>query len=492
MRVPLVAGTRVAVVDAAEDDVVLIPPAPGEAIDDVAAAVRDAVRFPLEGEPLEALVTRGARATIVVEPPALPIPSSATDPRPLAIEAAVDELSRLGVPSRRQTLLVAGGLARRAGQRELEALVPPPLARRFEGKVEVHDAEDERLVALGGARIHPALVETDLVVAVTAGETVLSGGPGALLAAADAATVRAAGAESLLEPASASGWSAAQAIEDALRGRAPALGISLALNHPRFSDALGGYPYRPEALERIARSRLRPLFGVLPAFARARILQSLRAEASVAAVYAGPVGVAHAEALLRTIEARAASVARPFDTICIGIPRTTPYLPRERPNPLLAASLGLGHALRLWRGRSPLAEGGTVILVHRFHRHFTHPTQQPYRAFFTAARWGRDEEALAVAEAEAAADAGALERYRGGRSCHPLLPFADWDACAPALARAGSILVAGCRDAAAARQLGFVPVHGLGPALAMARARHDGGRVGFLVAPPFFPLSSAG
>ena len=492
MRVPLVAGTRVAVVDAAEDDVVLIPPAPGEAIDDVAAAVRDAVRFPLEGEPLEALVTRGARATIVVEPPALPIPSSATDPRPLAIEAAVDELSRLGVPSRRQTLLVAGGLARRAGQRELEAFVPPPLARRFEGKVEVHDAEEERLVALGGARIHPALVETDLVVAVTAAETVLSGGPGALLAAADAATVRAAGAESLLEPASASGWSAAQAIEDALRARAPALGISLALNHPRFSDALGGYPYRPEALERIARSRLRPLFGALPASARARILQSLRAEASVAAVYAGPVGVAHAEALLRTIEARAASVAGPFDTICIGIPRTTPYLPRERPNPLLAASLGLGHALRLWRGQSPLAEGGTVILVHRFHRHFTHPTQQPYRAFFTAARWGRDEEALAVAEAEAAADAGALERYRAGRSCHPLLPFADWDACAPALARAGSILVAGCRDAAAARQLGFVPVHGLGPALAMARARHDGGRVGFLVAPPFFPLSSAG
>jgi len=38
--------------------------------------VRDALRFPLEGQPLEALVARGARATIVVEPPSLPIPGS--------------------------------------------------------------------------------------------------------------------------------------------------------------------------------------------------------------------------------------------------------------------------------------------------------------------------------------------------------------------------------------------------------------------------------
>ena len=62
MRVPLLAGTRVAVVDAADTDVVLTPPPPGEAIDDVGAAVRDALRFPLAGEPLEALVTPGGRA----------------------------------------------------------------------------------------------------------------------------------------------------------------------------------------------------------------------------------------------------------------------------------------------------------------------------------------------------------------------------------------------------------------------------------------------
>ena len=34
-----------------------------------------------------------------------------------------EKLDRLGVPSQRQTILVAGGLNRRAGHRELEALV---------------------------------------------------------------------------------------------------------------------------------------------------------------------------------------------------------------------------------------------------------------------------------------------------------------------------------------------------------------------------------
>jgi len=51
------------------------------------------------------------------------------------------------------------------------------------------------------------------------------------------------------------------------------------------------------------------------------------------------------------------------------------------------------------------------------------------------------------------------------------------------------VLVAGCRDGAAALQLGFVPTHGLGAALEMAHGRAGGPpRIGFLVSPPYFPL----
>jgi len=497
-RVPLLAGTRLSIVNAPEDAVVLRPPPPPEPVDDVAAATRDALRFPLAGQPLEALATRGGRATIVVEPPALPLPGADADPRQEAIASAVEELVRAGVPLERQTILVACGLSRRPGHRDLEHLVSPEFARRFRGMVEVHDAEAPDLVAvgeLGGTpvRVNRSLVETELVVVVSAAETVLHGGPAALLGACGSATLRAAGADSLLEPSSSTGWHAAVWLEHELARHVALIGISLALNLPVLAGALRGYPHDPEALERIARSPLRRAFGLLPGAARARVLRSLPLELHASAAFAGPPAVAHAEALIRITEARSASFDGPLDAICIGIPRTTPHLPRERPNPLLAAYLGLGLALRLWRDDFPVVEGGTAILAHRFHRHFAHPTQQPYRAFFQGLRGTGTPEELGRAEEAAAADERAIAAYRAGRTCHPRLPFADWAACTPALGRLGAVLIAGCRDALSAKQLGFIPTHGVGAALAMAEGRAGGPpRIGFVSSPPYFPLRANG
>ena len=496
----MLAGTRLAVLNVPDDGVILKPRRPGEAIADVGAAVRDALRFPLEGEPLEALVRRGGRATIVIEPPSLPIPTAQNDPRQAAIAAVVGELAAAGVPVQNQTLLLAGGLARRLAERELEQLwvVSPEFARRFRGRVVVHDAEDPGLVEIGLSgrvplRVHPALLETDVVVVVSAAETVLHGGPAALLGAAGREALRAAGAYSLLETSASQGWQIAAALERELLRRVPVIGASLAFNNLRVAGAARDYPYEQEALDRITGSPLRRPFGLLPGWARERIIRSLRRELSVAAAYGGPPSVAHAEALLRGVQARSARLDGQLDAIVIGIPRTTPYLPRERPNPVLAAYLALGLALRLWRDGFPLGEGGTAILLHRFHRRFAHPTQQPYRTFFQAtSRLGREPLDLTDAEGAAVADPRAIDAYRGRRSCHPLLPFVDWSACAPAIGRLGAVIVAGCRDASAARQLGFVPTQGIGTALEMAHGRADRPpRVGFLLSPPYFPLRVA-
>ena len=500
-RVPLLSGTRLTVVDAPDDAAVLRPPPPGEAVADVRAAVRDALRFPLAGEPLEALVTRGGRATIVVEPPELPLPGALHDPRQDALAAASTELERAGIPSERQTLLVATGLARRPQLRQLEelAVVSPGFARAFRGKVEVHDAESPDLVELEPAgrtplRVHPALVDTDLVVTVSAAETVLDGGPSLFLRAGGPDAVRGATAYSLLETGASQGWRLAVELERKLSGRVPLAGVSLVLDQPRLLGAARGYPYEPEALDRIARSPLRRGFGLLPGSVRNSVIRSLRRELSAAGAFAGPPSVAHAEALLRAVEARSAPLEQRLDAIVIGIPRTTPHLPRERPNPLLATYLALGLALRLWREAFPLVEGGTAILMHRFHRHFTHPTQQPYRTLFHALGQGpREPDELVPEQKLAAADERAIAAYRSGRSCHPVLPFADWAGCAPALGRLGSVLIAGCRDAVSARQLGFVPTRNLAAALEMAHGRAGGNaRVGYLLSPPYFPLRVAG
>ena len=493
-RVPLLSGTRLVLANAPDDAVVLRPPLPREGVADPAAAVRDALRYPLEGDGNEALARRGSRATILVEPPALPIPSAQSDPRRLAVTAVVDELERLGIPSGYQTLLVAGGLQRRMSHRELETLVTPELARRFHGSVVVHDAEDPELVTLEPGsrpplRVNRALAETDLVLVVTAAESVLHGGPAALLGAAGADASRAAGAYSLLETTASQGWHLSVTLERALSRRVPVIGVSLVLNLPELSGALRGYPYREDAAERIARSPFRFMYAALPeGIRRGIVLQSLRADYSVATAIGGPPSVAHAEALLRAVELRRASVAEPFEAIVLGTPSVTPYLPRERPNPLLSAYLGLGIGLRLWRDAFPVVEGGTAILVGRLARHFAHPTQQPYRTFFHAtARGGRDPQVLAEAERAAAADTRAVAEYRAGRSVHPLLPFRDWNGCQPAVGRLGSVLVAGAADAVAVRQLGFVPAHNVGAALELARGQgHE--RIGFVLSPPYFPL----
>jgi hypothetical protein len=492
VRVPLLSGTRLVVASAPDDAVVVRPPPPGEGVADVGAAVRDALRFPLEGAGLEGLVVRGGRATIVVEPPALPIPAATSDPRQAAVSAVVTELERLGVPTGYQTFLVAPGLSRRTTQRELESFVTPELARRFHGNVVVHDVEDPELIVLDDTsrprlRVNRALVETDLVVVVSAAESVLDGGPSALLAASGADALRAAGAHSLLETTASQGWHLAVALERALGRRVPMLGVSLVLNHPQVSGPLRGYPYDDAALARVAGSPLRHAYRALPEALRRDLLRSLRTEVTVATALGGPPSVAHAEALLRSVELRRAELAAPLDALVIGIPNVTPFLPRERPNPLSAAYLGLGLALRLWRDAFPIVEGGNAILVHHFGRRFAHPTQQPYRAFFHATRAGRDPRLIADAERAAASDARAIADYRSGRTVHPLLPFRDWNACQPALGRLGAVLVAGAGDASAVRQLGFVPAHGVGAALDLARGQgHE--RIGFLLSPPYFPL----
>lgn len=493
-RVPLLSGSRVVLVPVRDEDVVLLPPPPPARFVDTAPAVRDALRFPLAGPPLGALVPRGSRVTIVVEPPALPLPGAAADPRREALASVMAELSRCGVTDDRLTILVAGGLGRRLGRRELEQLLPRPQARSFRGQVRVHDAADPALVPIseyGGHRvsIDGSLVEADAVVVVSAAETILHGGPGALVAACDALTVRrAAGARSLLQASGAPEWRASLEVESALAARVALTSVSLVLDHPRLGGRYRGYPYEESSLEHVRRSPFRRAFSALPGDVRRAVLGSQGRRITTSGVYAGHPSAAHAEALLRGVELRGIRVPEPLEALVVGTLWTGPHLPRELVNPVTASTVSLGLALRLWRDAFPIRDGGTLVLVHSLRRRLAHGARDPYRVLFDALG-APSPEALAEAEQDANADDRALADYRAGRACHPLLPFADWAGCQPALSRLGRVIVAGCRDAVAARTLGFVPSHSVASALEMAHGVAGGSaQVGVLLAPPYAPL----
>ena len=489
VKVPLLAGTRVVLADAPDDATVLRPPAPGEALGDVGAAVRDALGSRSPGRRSADAVTKGGHATVVVESPPLPIPGAAFDPREEAVAAAVAELEAVGVPARNQTVLVAAGLARRPLGRELQALFSFDFARRFRGRVEVHDVEADDLVELGTdgnvpLRVHPALVETDLVLTVGAAESVLHGG---LARSSPRPCGEALGRAGVLAPGDR------RVARLAARGRArararrprPVLGVSLALNHPRLG-ALPDYPYDPGALERLVRSPLRALYGALPRALRERVLHSLRAELTAAAAFAGPPSVAHAEALLRAIEARAAScragstrsscrAGDDADAAARGAEPAPGRAPRARAR---AAALA---------GRLPGRRRRHRRLVNRFsagsrtRRSRPIAGSSPPRApAATRTSWRPAHAACRPARAR-----GLPRRPRVPSAA----PVRGVDACQPALARLGAVLVAECRDATAARQLGFVPVHSLTAALQMGHARAgDDASLGLLLSPPYFPL----
>jgi hypothetical protein len=488
-RIPLHSGSRLPLVSLPDDAVLLAAPPPLDPLADVPEAVSEAFRYPLSGPLLRDVAPRGGRATVVVQLPTLPLPSADDDPRRDALAAVLDELARHGVPRGRITLLVAGGLGRRAGRRELELLLRPDRAREFRGRVVVHDCESEDLLALPAAgrvhRIHPAIVETDLVVTVGAGETVLHGGAGALVDACAAGTIRAARAVSLLEAASAPAWRLATALEAALQATVPVLGLSIALDHPRVVGLYRGYPWNPDALRTLARSPFRRLLNSAPAGVRRRVLAGVSRELRAVAALAGTPSVAQAEALVRGVAIRSVEVERPFDTIVVPLPWEGTGLPRAPLDPVSAAALGLGHALRLWRNRPPLVEGGTVVLLHPFSRVTGHGPHGANRALLAALR---DEggRRLHAAEGLAARDRRALAAYRKGTAPHPRLPFAAWGSCAEMLSRAGRVIVAGCRDAGTARTLGLVPSHNAATALDMARGiAGDGGSTGVLLGPPY-------
>src|SRR5262249_42492795 len=175
----------------------------------------------------------------------------------------------------------------------------------------------------GSVRIRPELLGTDLVVVVTAAESVVAGGTGALVGACDAATVRAAaGSDSLLEVSGSAGWELAVAIEAALSRRVPVV-----LDHPRMGGALRGYPDDDRVVARAARPDLRALFSLLPSAARRAALDRQDRRLDVTAAFAGPPSVAHAEALVRGVSLRGARLERPVDALVVGVPSFGPHLP---------------------------------------------------------------------------------------------------------------------------------------------------------------------
>ena len=245
-RIPLHSGSRLPVVTLPDDARLLAAPPPLDPIADVGAAVVEALRYPLAGEPIAELVPRGGRVTVVAQPLEQPLPTAPDDPRRDALAAVLAELSRRGVPrDGSRCWSPEGSRAVRAGPSSRSSFGPSRPARSADASSSTTARPTTCAARLDGhtARVHPALLDTDLVVTVGAGETVLHGGAGAL--STHRARVRSGPrARCRLEITGASGWRLAGGIEREVGRRVPLVGLSLVLDRPRTTGLYRGYPWR--------------------------------------------------------------------------------------------------------------------------------------------------------------------------------------------------------------------------------------------------------
>ena len=131
MRVTLAYGTTGLPVDFRRP-VDVIEPAGGEPLEDPRAALRDALRRPIESRPLREIAAPGDRVVIVISDVTRPAPNRAM------VQALLHELSH--VPSDQITLLIATGLHRPCTPAEIDDMLGPDVASAH--PVRNHDAED--------------------------------------------------------------------------------------------------------------------------------------------------------------------------------------------------------------------------------------------------------------------------------------------------------------------------------------------------------------
>jgi nickel-dependent lactate racemase len=144
-------GTSVEVPARAE----VVVPVDEPALPDEGAAIAAALRSPLAGAPLSELLSARDRVVVVFPDLTRPMPNRIVLPPLLA------ELSRVGVPDDRVTLLCATGTHRQATVPEMEELVGADIVARY--ALVDHDATSDAHVRVGDVDGAPILLQREYV-----------------------------------------------------------------------------------------------------------------------------------------------------------------------------------------------------------------------------------------------------------------------------------------------------------------------------------------
>lgn len=407
-------------------------------VDDLGAAMRDALDHPLGLPAIRELVRPGQRVVIAFDDPTV---TSFGPVRRVAIEAVLAQLADAGVAARDVTLICANALHRKFTRDELATIIGQELVDRFGERLFCHDAEDsDNLVYLGqtargyDVELSRHAAEADLCVYVNAG----------------------------LHLGFSGGW------------KSVAVGLSTwrSIRHTHHPDGMS---------MSVLNNRMHDVLNEMGAHIEASLGKRIY---KIECVLASPTKVAHvwaggvSETRVAAIEVMASrnpprrSQAEPADIVLYGLPAWSPYAVFGTMNPILTLiSSGLGY---LGGHIEALGKPGcTVILATPcpetwdMEHHPSYPevwrrvlpqTRDPY-------------EITRRFETEFATHAGYIERYRHGVAFHPVHAILATHPLRR-LKHAARVIVAGAEDPAVPRHVGFEYAPTVEDAIAMAERKH--------------------
>ena len=470
---------------------VIYPGEPLEALDDVEAAIADALANPLDMEPLHALLKPGMKLTIAFDDISLPLPPmQRPDIRQRIIEQVLDLAAAAGVDD--VHLIAALALHRRMTEPELREALGDRVYDAFapQGALYNHDAEDPDNLAFLGTTAHGEEVEINKRAAeseqlVYVNINIVSMDGGHKSTATGLASYRSIKhhhnvhtmqhSKSFMDRHSSelhhSNWRMGKVIADA---GVKVFQIETTINTDTFGQdgpmsVLAKREWEWTTRDRVSFVAMQQGLKRLGSGTRRKIFQSHRAPYGVTSVTAGAIEPVHERTLQHCFDQHMVEVEGQTDILTMGLPYICPYNVNSIMNPILVMCLGLGYFFNMYRGKPLVREGGVLIMTHPTPWEF-HPVHHPsYIDFFEQVlsettdpgeiekRW----------EKQFAEDEWYRHLYRNSYAYHGVHPFYMWYWGSHALQHLGRVIIVGGDDRAVKR-LGFKSASTLQDAFEMA------------------------
>jgi hypothetical protein len=468
---------------------VIYPPPPLPPIEDVEAAIEEALEHPLGCDPLSALLRAGMRVTIAFDDLSLPLPPmQRPDIRGRVIEKVLEKLAARGVEDIH--LIAALGLHRRMTPAELRHVLGPRVCKAFgPDRLYNHDAEDaEKIVLLGVTsqgevvELSRRVAESDLLIYVNINLVPMDGGSKSIATGLTTyRTIRAnhnthtlMHSRSYMDPPNSALHRSTDRMQAVVDEHLRVFKIETTLNSHTFPPVLG-HLQTPEGAwrpwDRGAAALTRGSLNVLPFEARRSIFHALRAPYGLTGIAAGLNSPVHEHTLANVLRQQAVPVKGQADVVIMGLPYLGPYNVASTLNPVLVHNLALGYFFNLYHGKPLVREGGVLLFMHPLEARFNqvhHPCYVDfYRQVLPQTRDAAEMERRY--EESFATNPRYVELYRRSYAYHGAHPFTAWYWACYGQSYLGRVIVVGGRDPEVARTLGYAVAPNLGAALEMAQ-----------------------